>query len=489
MGADAGFDMVPRLSKDTVDSRNWAAFIAVVKEQYEGDDKVQIKPHYIEFAAGEHPLLPFEGHKFLRFSSKITGRIADETGVEDYLDTVTRVARLVFGTRVRRWNELSDSYGFYGWREIHDSIRSYDQVCLPLRLRSLASSEPLLTMSQPESSGQATSSTSMDGNNSSANLDCPYFEVIEVPGKGKGLVALVDIAKGTRILCEKPLLTARNNSPAMLHQDLVPKIKALSKDQQRQFLSLHNNFPGKYAFSGIVKTNALPCGCGSDIGGIYPTICLINHSCMPNAHNNWNEEKEHETIHATRIIQAGEEITISYINGGPTTFRRADLESSFGFKCSCKTCFQPLYNLTASDGRRLQIQRLDDQIGDPIKMFRNPAASLADCHLMLQVLDEEYGRGLAGALLARLYYDAFQVCIAHGDQARALVFAERAYEARVVCEGEDSPLTQKMKSLTRNPAGHLSFGVASKKWKTSKSQVPKGLNANGFENWLWRVGQ
>lgn len=329
----------------------------------------------------------------------------------------------------------------------------------------------------------------MDGINSSANPDCPHFEVIQVPGKGKGLVARVDIAKGTRILCEKPLLTARNNSPAMLHQDLVPKIKALSKDQQRQFLSLYNNFPGKYAFSGIVKTNALPCGCGSTIGGVYPTICLINHSCMPNAHNNWNQDKGHETIHATRIIQAGEEITISYDSGGPSTVRRAALKSAFGFDCNCSTCSLPLSELQASNTRRLQIQHLDDQIGEPIRMYGNPAASLADCHLMLQTLDEEYGRGLAGALVARLYTDAFQVCIAHGDQARALVFAERAYEARVMCEGEDSPLTQKTKNLTRNPAGHLRFGVGSMKWKTSESHVPKDLDATEFEKWLWRGGQ
>lgn len=135
MGADAGFDMVPRLSKDTVDRQSWALFIAAVKERYEGDDKVQIKTHYIEFAAGEHPLLPFQGHKFLRFSSKITRRIASETRVEDYIDTVTMLAKMVFGMRVRRWNELSDHYGFYDWGEIHDSIRSYDQVCPTLRLR------------------------------------------------------------------------------------------------------------------------------------------------------------------------------------------------------------------------------------------------------------------------------------------------------------------------------------------------------------------
>jgi hypothetical protein len=73
MDTDAGFDMVPRLSKGAVDRRNWQSFIKFIKGHYQNDDLVEVKPNYIVFKAGEHPLLPFESHKFLRFSSKISG--------------------------------------------------------------------------------------------------------------------------------------------------------------------------------------------------------------------------------------------------------------------------------------------------------------------------------------------------------------------------------------------------------------------------------
>ena len=99
MGIDAGFDMVSRLSKGAVDKQNWQSFIKVIKERYQNDDLVEIKPNYLRFKAGEHPLLPFEGHKFLRFSSKISGSHAK--GVEEYIDTVTGVAQVSFGSRVR----------------------------------------------------------------------------------------------------------------------------------------------------------------------------------------------------------------------------------------------------------------------------------------------------------------------------------------------------------------------------------------------------
>jgi hypothetical protein len=87
--------------------------------------------------------------------------------------------------------------------------------------------------------------------------------------------------------------------------------------------------------------------------------------------------------------------------------------------------------------------------------------------------------------LPRAYYDAFQIAIAHGDQARAKVFAQRAYEARLCCEGEDSPLTTRMKCLVARPAGHRLFGT-SNRWKLSEKMVPKTLEGEEFEAWLWR---
>jgi hypothetical protein len=135
MGIDAGFDMDPPLSKGVVDRHNWDNFIDFIKKHYKDDIQVEIKPNYINFKAGEHPKLPFEGHKFLRFSSKVSGSTAK--GVERYIDTVTSVAQVHFGSRVKYWNESADQHGLYDWRKVHESIRSYEQVrhaLLPRRL-------------------------------------------------------------------------------------------------------------------------------------------------------------------------------------------------------------------------------------------------------------------------------------------------------------------------------------------------------------------
>ncbi|KAE9986982.1 hypothetical protein EG328_004114 [Venturia inaequalis] len=128
MGIDAGFDMVPRLSKGVVDIHNWGRFIESIKERYKDDTQVEIKPNYISFKAGEHPQLPFEGHKFLRFSPKISESTAADTKVNSYIDTVTRIAQAHFASRIRCWQEGFDEFGTYDWKEVNESLKSYEQV-------------------------------------------------------------------------------------------------------------------------------------------------------------------------------------------------------------------------------------------------------------------------------------------------------------------------------------------------------------------------
>ncbi|KAF2007393.1 hypothetical protein P154DRAFT_118721 [Amniculicola lignicola CBS 123094] len=115
----------------------------------------------------------------------------------------------------------------------------------------------------------------------------------------------------------------------------------------------------------------------------------------------------------------------------------------------------------------------------------SPHKSLRDCYSLLQVLEQEFHGGTI-PLIAQLYYDAFQISIAHRDQAQASIFAERAYKARVICEGEDSPKTQRIKSLALKPANHSSFRVYSRKWQTTRNSIPEGLDTAQFNNWLFR---
>ncbi|KAL8387084.1 hypothetical protein RB595_010169 [Gaeumannomyces hyphopodioides] len=314
------------------------------------------------------------------------------------------------------------------------------------------------------------------------------YEVRQTAARGRGLFAREEIAEGARIIFEKPLLIVRSaQDQDMVEAAIASGVRSLPKEKQRQFLSLHNSHSrAKHPFTGIMRTNALPCGPGATTGGIYATISLINHSCMPNAHASWNPAKEHETIHAIRPIGAGDEITISYCEELPYAERQTHLRSSFGFTCACSLCSRPESARNESDQRRKLIAELDKSIGDPFRMMGEPQKSLADCALLEQVLREEFEGKPDTGTLARLYYDAFQIVIAHGDQARASVFASRGYKARVICEGKDSPATKQLEALAKNPNSHTTFKACSSKWNTRKTMAPKGLDEEGFNRWLFR---
>jgi hypothetical protein len=87
--------------------------------------------------------------------------------------------------------------------------------------------------------------------------------------------------------------------------------------------------------------------------------------------------------------------------------------------------------------------------------------------------------------LSRAYLDAAQVAIANGDLARGRVFAERAIDGWRTAYGDDSKEVAEYGSLAEDPATLPLYGL-SMKWKTSVDEVPEGLGATDFEDWLWR---
>ncbi|OCK81202.1 SET domain-containing protein [Lepidopterella palustris CBS 459.81] len=304
------------------------------------------------------------------------------------------------------------------------------------------------------------------------------FTLQLIPNKGKGLVAACSIHPGTLLISETPLFAIGSSAT---ERDLATHVRSLPKESQRAFLSLHNSRAGKGdPFSNIVRTNAYPLGPGSDIGGIFPLIARINHSCRPNAQHAWNAKLSRETVYSVRPIAAGDEITLSYSSGGPSIERRKALKEMFGFECACEVCSLPAEDLRVSDERLRKAQLLDEAIGNPKRVMMNPENALADCRELLRLYRDEQ---IADLRIPRLYYDAFQICAMHADRARAKVFAQKSREARILCEGEDSVEGKVMMGFAVNPAGFENFGTT-KKWRTD--EVPVGLDADDFEKWLWK---
>ncbi len=71
-----------------------------------------------------------------------------------------------------------------------------------------------------------------------------------------------------------------------------------------------------------------------------------------------------------------------------------------------------------------QIQHLNNAISNSDRVINRSDNYLANYQFLLQVLKEKYNDD-ADALIAKLYYDAFQISITHDDQARASRFVKK----------------------------------------------------------------
>ena len=89
-----------------------------------------------------------------------------------------------------------------------------------------------------------------------------------------------------------------------------------------------------------------------------------------------------------REIHEGEELTLSYSAGGPSSVRKQALMTYFGFDCACEVCSLPGPEPRASDERLQKAQQLDSAISDPRCVRQTPEKALADCKFLLKLYQE-----------------------------------------------------------------------------------------------------
>ncbi|KAK4445231.1 SET domain-protein [Podospora aff. communis PSN243] len=302
------------------------------------------------------------------------------------------------------------------------------------------------------------------------------YKIQPIASKGKGMVASTWIPRGTRILSEPPLFRVPRDNPDISAVDdiVVSKVSQLSAEQQRVFFDLTNIHGTEHSTAmGIARTNVLPLGSDSRSGGLFPIASRINHSCRHNAQNTWNDNIGRLTIHALRDIKWGEEITICYLpTVGSYRERQNRLRATFKFTCTCELCSLPcVYSRWESDMRLRKLQKLDAQI--PGLLWGDRVEEKTALGLVRSMLDLFREEGIQDASIARAYNDAYQLALTCEDECRAKVFAQRAWEARCVAEGADSPTAVKMKKAV-DQREHV--------------KVPE-LDEDAFEKWLWMEGE
>ncbi|KAK0631394.1 hypothetical protein B0T14DRAFT_532178 [Immersiella caudata] len=300
------------------------------------------------------------------------------------------------------------------------------------------------------------------------------------------MVATHPIPRGTRILSETAVITMSATFPDFDTAGKVvdAKFRALPDEQQSLFLALHNCQHTDHGLAlAIARTNGLPFG--DNEHGVFLETARINHSCLPNAHHAWNASLGQLTVHAVEDIKPGEEITITYMANTPTfSMRQNHLKDTFGFTCTCKLCSMSRSRRKISDHSLDRMLDIESENEERVRWGRSPLAMLHALREGLRLVEKEE---LGITTLARLYRDVVDILLANADVARASVFAKKERALRVVMEGEDGTRTTELKGVMERPRDNMRFGYRSWDWLSDVSEVPKGLEEEAFESWLWRA--
>ncbi|KAJ7211985.1 hypothetical protein GGX14DRAFT_621194 [Mycena pura] len=321
----------------------------------------------------------------------------------------------------------------------------------------------------------------------------PLIKVVDIPGKGKGVVALESIPKGTRILSEKPRIRLSD----LRGIDSL----SLSEDDLYFFLSFPSH--GKDEENPVQSRlkHFLPCvGSVDNAIGLFETICRVNHTCYsplgrPNALYMWREDLKEESnsdrypyifrtssnassvLSATEDIAAMEEITVSYLQYNiHTEDPFIYLRRKFGFECSCLGCLRP------ASARQKSVERIKDfrqftdglpariALGGPLG---DPPKSLLDSieKYILMICAEGYVWQLGSCA-----HDAFQLCAFHGDADSASKWEALVRDSHEILQGADSPADQKSQKLA-------AFPKTFREWKVLGSQKLNGpCRANKYSH-------
>lgn len=96
---------------------------------------------------------------------------------------------------------------------------------------------------------------------------------------------------------------------------------------------------------GIIETNAMYISLptGTEICALYPTGCLLEHSCLPNCGYRFDMKNGFKiVVEAARDIKSGEHLTTTYSHIlWSTQLRQQHLKDAKYFTCTCERCKDP----------------------------------------------------------------------------------------------------------------------------------------------------
>ncbi|TLS30812.1 hypothetical protein PpBr36_03896 [Pyricularia pennisetigena] len=305
----------------------------------------------------------------------------------------------------------------------------------------------------------------------SSTGDLPY-EIRDLPGRGKGVVATRPIRRWETVMVQFPSLVLLMDyweaveSPKQSRRLLNRALRQLPVQEKGRIMALARNGGFESQIEDVLRTNIF----GMDVAGVlhmglFVEGSRINHNCQPNVYWKYDTETMAQEVVALRDIEQGEELTHSCKEspplhkqvtaltttqdvtlGGSRSQRREELEA-WGFECRCALCSAPPQEVEVSDKRREKLNDLGIKLRLAKDLRPKSVARLVDEMGALIEQEQLYPQAV-------VYYTlAARAFLAAGDRARARDFVRLAEEAWVLFQGEQHENAEGIQQLWEEVGG------------------------------------
>lgn len=195
---------------------------------------------------------------------------------------------------------------------------------------------------------------------------------------------------------------------------------------------------------------------------LFKRISRLNHSCVPNAQGNYHPLHETFNVHSTSDIEAGDQITVSYLpEKCQTRDQRVEaLDNGYGFQCACPACDLGHERGIVGEQRRMDMQTIFENLseegftdegnqgegGKGNVMSTREETNLRMMEKFIWTLEKG---GVAGREVASLYMELASL---YGKECRteeALRSAEKGLLLDEACLGIDHPVYQESLKVVR----------------------------------------
>ncbi|KAG6363654.1 hypothetical protein INS49_008755 [Diaporthe citri] len=316
-----------------------------------------------------------------------------------------------------------------------------------------------------------------------------FIEVRSSGDLGKGVFAVQDIARGTRVISEAPLFVVQPASAPEVFEEHIEAFctavralsveglktldelccdEALPKSNQKKAQKIihrwheqHRDEKGyklntrklkkadKRAFTrfSIFLNNRMGMGRDSMYGqGLFPLHSRMNHSCSPNVVSSYNPTIERLTVHTTRDIKAGDEVLGDYRNGTfLKKFNRQVAMKYWGFVCQCSACTNPEEEALRDHMVDLEMSLLHENHPDlpntglegSEEVARSPQQAL-EVNEKIAALLRHPTIDLQSISLCRIYRRCSRLCLELDDFQKAKEYARKELELEEAVIGTET---------------------------------------------------